>query len=199
MHPNFLDGIEASCEMGIITISTTTRRMDDIVQHFHRISLDLVVKTVGWMMVTVPNPTNQQKDAKLLFVTQPGCLSATHEAMKMLIFTRLATVFLPGYDFPIENTIQMRIKLWDFLIWAGVTVDRKLEDFLNAFVKAGDFIGCRIPLNMIIKGRQANRDFSLKDYLRNEDDITSENLDEPELIRLHLVTQLHGGGQKLMI
>ena len=199
LHQNFLDGIEASCEMGIITIGTTTRRMDDIVQHFHRISLDVVVKTVGWMMVMVPNPTSQQKDAKLLFVKQPGCLSATHDAMKMLIFTRLAAVFLPGYDFSVENTIQMRIKLWDFLIWSGVTVDRKLEDFLQACVKAGDFIGCQIPLNMIIKGRQANRDFSLKEYLRNEDDMTSDNLDEQELIRLHLVTQLHGGGQKLMI
>ena len=178
LHPNFLDGIEACCAMGIITIRTTTKRMDDIIQHFHRISLDQVVKTVGWMMVMIPNQVNQQKDARLMFVKQPGCLSVTNEAMQMLIFTRLATVFLPGYDFPHENTIRMRIKLWDFLIWEGVTVDRKLEDFMNAFVKAGDFIGRPIPLNMIIKGKQANRDFPLKEYLRNEEDITrgrSEN------------------------
>ena len=196
LHPNFLDGIEACCAMGIITIRTTTKRMDDIIQHFHRISLDQVVKTVGWMMVMIPNQVNQQKDARLMFVKQPGCLSVTNEAMQMLIFTRLATVFLPGYDFPHENTIRMRIKLWDFLIWEGVTVDRKLEEFMNAFVKAGDFIGRPIPLNMIIKGKQANRDFPLKEYLRNEEDITSDNVDEPEIIRLHFVTQLHGGGAK---
>ena len=187
----FLQDLELLSEMGSMHITMQQNRLDHVISHFSRLGIDKALLTMGWMMVVGQEMKINETSPKLLFVRQPGFLAADTNAVRMMIASKLMLAMLHPPCDQNQKTIFLHVKLWNFLIWEGwYHEESTIEDFTRVWDRVCRFIQMDCPLRAVFHGRNASIDQPLRIFR------SIDNEHQNDVLKIHLITGLKGGGNK---
>ena len=187
----FLQDLEFVCEVGSLHIPMTMNRLNDVIAHFSRLGIDQALMSMGWMMVMGQDHKINGISHKLIFVRQPGAIAVNTTSIQMMIASKLMMAMTKPPIEQGEKSFYLRIKLWNFVIWEGwYHEDGCPNDFIRLWDKVCDTMKLDVPLRAIIRGQNANIDVPFRVFRH----VALQ--DQHDILRMHLITGLRGGGNK---
>ena len=160
-----------------------------VIQLFDKAAISEGCKCLGWAIHIIPANEKSSNKTKIVLSPMCGALSVPTSQIQMYIMTNLTIANMPDIvvQDEIENKITLKIKLWDSIIWEGpINKLVKVGKFLEPWNKSRYIMNAdeSMQIRAIIKGKQANPDFAIGEYVGDEHEA-----------KMHLVLSLHGGGK----
>ena len=148
------------------------------------------IQSLGWDFVISLDFRSCSDKRKLMLIQRPGFLPAMPDMIKRFLQARIFAGLLSEFcgmpatkeGYQIE---KVSIKLWDLHLWKGyVNSAMKGQTILDLWEMASLIVNDHVELRLIVDGRQFNPEFELSSIVT----ITTV------VIKIHLITALHGGG-----
>ena len=148
-----------------------------------------MIECLGWSMSIVPASDVRRPLPRLLWQPKPNRPAVHADVFDTSFTTRLAQALFPQ-DIPSWEAVHICVKFWS--LWQPVrTLKRstKVEDILRPWSIASRHVGKPSHLRAICRGLRLSNEQTLSSYL--------PTLDSREVMRVHFVLELQGGGNKL--
>ena len=148
-----------------------------------------MIECLGWSMSIVPASDVRRPLPRLLWQPKPNRPAVHADVFDTSFTTRLAQALFPQ-DIPSWEAVHICVKFWS--LWQPVkTLKRstKVEDILRPWSIASRHVGKPSHLRAICRGLRLSNEQTLSSYLPTSD--------SREVMRVHFVLELQGGGNKL--
>lgn len=176
-------------ENGYFKVKCTWSNAFKILRKYQSVGLIEGCKCLGWAVQILP--TNGHDDGKILvqIAPLPGKLAVTQNQIEMYIATALSIAEFPEQRdarHPMYGDRCVHVKLWGQWVWKGfISPSQFVSVFLRPWENATLHLGEQTSLRAVWKGHQV---FEHSAFTMEHD----PNI----VIKLFLVLQLHGGGNK---
>lgn len=148
------------------------------------------IRALGWDFVTSLDFDLTHDKRKLMLIQRPGFLPAMPDVIKRFIQARIFAGLVSDIcgTYPNKdgcNIEKVAIKLWDLYVWKGhCDSSMKGQVILDIWDIASALFNEHLELRLVIDGKKLNPDFPISSVV----EITTL------IIKIHLITALHGGG-----
>ena len=149
--------------------------------------LSEVLKCLGWSIQIIPEAGGCRHHVLVTIAKLPYRLAMKCSQIQMCLNTRLLIQSLPdGLDDDGEN-IQVHLKLWDAVVFQGFCKpDATIATLIDKWEMFSNLHGNQTCLRTVHRGQNIMPHVKFGELLNNES----------QIIKLHAVLQLHGGGNK---
>lgn len=141
------------------------------------------IRAIGWDFRPITAFQGSSNDSLLLCVPVEGRLSMSSDAFKGVLQSRIFSVVMDGFR---SVGPQIWVKLWDTYVWKGsLSPQTEMGVILRAWTIAREIFGEDLEFRMVANGLKISDETCVRDVL----------LPKQNLIKVHLILSLHGGGK----
>eukprot|EP00435_Cladocopium_sp_Y103_P006334 s3326_g2.t1 len=149
-----------------------------------------LIRSCGWQFLSQLNLEPLTVPLEVYLLPRSDRLAAAPRAICQLVIQR---IFINQVKFHVTNPmlgsmVRVSLKLWRTWIWTGQVGSGENTQFIHhAWQLAHQFFGDSTPIRLITFGNQINPEWPISHY-------TQTTQDGEQLMKIHVVLQLHGGG-----
>ena len=150
--------------------------------------IEKIMDYIGWHFTLQFLDYGQPSKVRLLVVPIPGRRHATVTLTRAFIHTALTILAMPVPTPDRTRKVKVRVKIWN--VWAyeeWLDADIPCQALIHSWDETAGFLGAKLRMRMIVKGKRINPDRPLMEYA------TKDSYGELSL-KVFFVVELHGGG-----